>query len=210
MGNDKFTNLCKINDYLISIDYNSRYISNTRHYVRPFMIYPSDAFFDIETLINASQANSILLLGNVSADFLDDYIQQKSINLKHITTSDIDSLHNIDQRFDVAIGIDLFEHLSKTKGQQVLSRLRDVLSPQYCICLPINKEQSAEAWHITDLFSFALSKVSNYEFQDLNHGSDLEQTFGLFKYNINDYKKTPDWLNADNWANPQMWGKYWW
>jgi len=60
-----------------------------------------------------------------------------------------------------------------------------------------------EGWHLTDLFSFALSKVASYLQED-------QTEIGLFKYNINDYKKTPDWLNADNWANPQMWGKYWW
>jgi len=52
------------------------------------------------------------------------------------------------------------------------------------------------------LFSFALKKVAIYEHND--------KKFGLFKYNISDYKTTPDWLNADNWANPEMWGKYWW
>ena len=103
----------------------------------------------------------------------------------------------------MAIAVNLFEHLEKTKGMQVLSRLRDVLSPQYCIALPTSQTISSTSWHITDLFSFALSKVSSYK-------QSNQPEIGLFKYNINDYKKTPDWLNADNWANPQMWGKYWW
>ena len=171
------------------------------------MTYPSDAFFDIETLVNVAQADSILLLGNIEADFLNNYIEQKAIlsqevSVTHIRAEDISQLRLLKQRFDVAIAVDLFEHIDKVKGQQTLSRLRDVLSPQYCICLPVSKSVSNTQWHLSDLFSFALSKVSNYTV-DTND-------YGLFKYNIKDYKKTPDWLNANNWANPNMWGKYWW
>lgn len=175
--------------------------------IEPLMSYPADVFFDIETLVNVAQADNILLLGDIEADFLNDYKQQKSVlnhdvSITHIRAKDIDQLWQLEQRFDVAIAVDLFEHLSKVKGQQTLSRLRDVLSPQYCICLPLSKQVSKDQWHLTDLFSFALSKVSSYDAKP-NH-------YGLFKYNIKDYKKTPDWLNADNWANPNMWGKYWW
>ncbi len=29
----------------------------------------------------------------------------------------------------------------------------------------------------------------------------------FYKYNISNYKSVPDWLNSDNWANPQLWEK---
>jgi len=168
------------------------------------MTYPSDALFDIETLVNVAQAEKILLLGNGDASFLTNYQEQKAVlgqhcAVTHLTASEIKQLPQLEERFDVAICLDLFEHMDKALGMQVLARLRDVLSPQYCICLPLN---SAADWQLNDLFSFALSKVASYQIADTE--------YGLFKYNINDYKKTPDWLNADNWANPQMWGKYWW
>ena len=171
------------------------------------MTYPSDTLFDIETLVNVAQAEKILLLGNISTDFLDNYCQQKAIlgqpcEIRQLTSSEIETLWEIQQRFDVAIAVDLFEHIDKPKGMQVLARLRDVLSAQYCLCMPIATSNTSQSWQLTDLFSFALSKVASYK---------IEATeYGLFKYNIRDYKKTPDWLNADNWANPQMWGKYWW
>jgi len=171
------------------------------------MNYPSDIFFDIETLVNVAQPERILLLGNCDAGFLDNYLEQKRIlkqscETQHITTQNIDHLWSLQERFDVAIVVSLFEHIKKQQGQQVLSRLRDVLCPQYCICLPLSETAGNEQWHLTDLFSFALSKVAEYPV--------AATKYGLFKYNINDYKKTPDWLNADNWANPQMWGKYRW
>ena len=169
--------------------------------------YPRELFFDIETLLNVAQPNRILLLGDTSAEFLDNYIEQKEIlnqscSVTQLPSSEFAELAALDERFDVAIALNWFEHLNKTQGQQTLSRLRDVLSPQYCICLPISQSVNSVDWHLTDLFSFALSKVATY--------SHNEKNYGLFKYNIHDYKKTPDWLNADNWANPNMWGKYWW
>ena len=29
----------------------------------------------------------------------------------------------------------------------------------------------------------------------------------FYVYNISSYKKTPDWLNNENWANPELWEK---
>jgi len=169
--------------------------------------YPRELFFDIETLLNVAQPNRILLLGDVSAEFLTDYIEQKKIlnqscAVTQLASAEFDELTKLEERFDVAIALNWFEHLNKIQGQQTLSRLRDVLSPQYCICLPISQSINNTDWHLIDLFSFALSKVAIYSLED--------KRYGLFKYNIHDYKKTPDWLNADNWANPNMWGKYWW
>lgn len=171
------------------------------------MTYPADAFFDIETLVNVAKAEQILVLGDCDPSFLDNYKEQKSVlghdcNIVHLPTIEVQALWNQEQRFDVAIVVDLFEHIDKAKGMQVISRLRDVLSAQYCICLPVSKHAAAQQWHLTDLFSFALSKVASYTQGDIE--------YGLFKYSISDYKKTPDWLNSNNWANPQMWGKYWW
>lgn len=182
-------------------------IGHTQDRNRLLMNYPADIFFDIETLINVAQPQRILLLGDCDSAFLNSYLEQKALlnqacDVVHIKHQDISQLWELPKPFDVAIAVGLFEHIDKKQGMRVLSRLRDVLSPQYCICLPIAGLGKHSEWQLTDLFSFALSKVASYQ----SEGSEL----GLFKYNISDYKKTPDWLNADNWANPDLWGKYWW
>lgn len=172
------------------------------------MTYPSDSYFDIETLVNVSQPARLLFLGNSSSAFLNDYIEQKNLigqacDVTHIRSCNYSQFMQLESRFDIAIALDWFEHIDKTQGQRTLSRLRDVLSSQYCICLPL--EQGPSDWQLNELFSFALSNVAFYQ------NSDTQQIkYGLFKYNIDDYKKAPDWLNADNWANPQNWGKYRW
>jgi len=110
--------------------------------------YPKTVLFDIETLINVAQPSSILLLGNHSNDFLNTYIEQKLIlnhtcQITHITNENIEELSTL-QRHDVAICIDLFEHIDKQKGIQVLARLRDLLCHQYCIALPIHNPDNEQ------------------------------------------------------------------
>ena len=197
----------------------------------PVHYYPNDVFFDIETLLNVAQPSSILLIGDQTSAFLDDYLMQKRLlnqncEVTHIRVSQLSSLADTN-RHDVGIAINLFEHIDKQTGIQVLSRLRDLLCHQYCVCLPIKineKNPSETDWQLTEMFGFALERVALYDSPEPNNGLErdnsperddsLEQgndnKLGLFKYNINDYKKTPEWLNSDNWANPEMWGKYWW
>ncbi|NNC99364.1 MAG: hypothetical protein HKN85_04200 [Gammaproteobacteria bacterium] len=171
------------------------------------MNYPADVFFDIEILLNTAQPSSILLLGDLPADFLNDYLEQKALlnqdcTVTRISSREFNAIDQINQRFDLGIAIDLFEHLDKSSGAQILGKLRDLLTKQFCICLPISSTDDQRDWQLTDLFGYALKRVAGYQHNGVE--------YGLFKYNINDYKKTPDWLNSDNWANPQMWGKYWW
>lgn len=190
--------------------------SDKQSFKRPFcfsfsyniaMNPPNELLFDIETLINSAQPTRILLLGNVDPSFLDNYLEQKNLlnqtcNVTHIDVDHLDSLWALNERFDVGLALNLFEHIEQKIGYQVLSRLRDVLTPQYCVALALSHQNPASQWKLADLFSFALSKVSDY--------NNSQTKLSLFKYNIDDYKKTPDWLNADNWANPSLWGKYWW
>ena len=173
------------------------------------MNYPSDVFFDVDTLLNSVNASHILLLGDVETSFLDNYVEQKKLlkqecHVTHIKSKGLATLEQHQSQFDVAIAINLFENISKTQGKQILGKLRDVLSKQYCVCLPISQTSTAGKWQLNDLFSFALERVAKYQ------SLDKKIEYSLFKYNISTYKKTPNWLNPNNWANPKLWDKYRW
>jgi hypothetical protein len=92
----------------------------------------------------------------------------------------------------------LLEHLSKRDGLQLLGGIRNLNASRIAVLVDL----SACDWQATDFFSLALQISARFE-RD-------EQTLTLFTYDLLAYKQVPDWLNAKFWANPQMFGKYWW
>ncbi len=57
--------------------------------------------------------------------------------------------------------------------------------------------------YITDIHNMIMSLGFNIIFK-------LEENklfYYFYVYNISNYKKTPDWLNNENWANPELWEK---
>ena len=46
--------------------------------------------------------------------------------------------------------------------------------------------------------------------QRQGHFQQENRSLHLFSYDLQDYKQVPDWLNAKYWANPELFGKYWW
>lgn len=169
------------------------------------MLYPDSCLFDIQTLIDASQPDSILMIGN--SHVCDDYIQQrdfinKPCQLTRLELTDVRELQQLQQRFDLAVVMYTLEQLSKQQGQQLLAQLRDIYCEKFCVALPIAND--SDSWQQTDLFAFAMSQVSDYKTEQTN------SIIALYKYDIASYKKTPDWLNPKNWANPEMWNKFRW
>ena len=41
-----------------------------------------------------------------------------------------------------------------------------------------------------------------YKYQKIN-----DAKIKVFIYDISEYKDNPDWLNSENWANPDLWEK---
>lgn len=176
--------------------------------------YPNDLWADIETLINVAQPNSIVIIGDIDEYLFINYQTQKKVLGHEVELTFLNpkqnnsyaTIFNTTKQFDLAVAANIFEHADHMTGTNIISRLRDVVSKQFCIALAVGSSQinnqPTTTWQLGDLFALGLQRVANYK--------HYKQTFGLFKFNINNYKKTPDWLNADNWANPEMWGKYSW
>ncbi|MCQ4288016.1 DUF6231 family protein [Pseudomonas stutzeri] len=102
------------------------------------------------------------------------------------------------QRYDLAIVADCLEHLPKHEGLQLLGGIRNLNANRIAVLIDLN----ACDWQATDFFALALQISAHFE-RD-------RQTLTLFTYDLLAYKQVPDWLNAKFWANPQMFGKYWW
>ena len=169
-------------------------------------ISPS-ARFDIETLIAVAQPRRILLIGTPLINIADDYVSQQAVLGVEIH---VDTLHAHDWQtplslktpYDLAVVSSVLETLEKPQGWQLLASLRDQLSRQFCVHVVLDDLKATSQWSLTDFLSMALIRVNQYQAADSNSA--------LFKYSIDSYKRTPDWLNPNNWANPELWGKYWW
>ncbi len=102
------------------------------------------------------------------------------------------------RRYDLALIADCLEYLPKQDGLQLLGGIRNLNASRVAVLVDLN----ACNWRMADFFALALQVTARFE----RHG----QTLTLFTYDLLDYKQVPDWLNAKFWANPQMFGKYWW
>lgn len=102
------------------------------------------------------------------------------------------------QRFDLAIFVDCLEHLNKRSGLQLLAGVRNLNASKLAVLVDV----SACDWQLSDFYSLALQASEQFQ-RD-------QQMLTLFTYDLREYKQVPDWLNAKFWANPQLFGKYWW
>lgn len=99
-----------------------------------------------------------------------------------------------DQHYDCAVLQDLPGSLGQAAAEQLVARLRDVQAQRILWLL-----DGSVPWERKDLLALGFRLLD---------GSDDGQR--LYGYDIDNYKTTPDWLNAKHWANPELWGKYRW
>lgn len=173
------------------------------------MNVPTDCIFDVQTLIAESQPKSILVVGRDGEPLVSDYVRQKAF-LKQTcrveVVADDDLLGQLERagRFDTGVVINAIQFLEKKIAGQLIARLRDVHTPRFCLIVPIGTgwRGHRSLWEPNDLLGFGMSRVNRYR----HDGKIID----LYKYDIATYKKTPEWLNPSNWANPQLWDKYRW
>lgn len=167
------------------------------------MKYPKELFFDATTLLETVCPEKILIIGNSLAELTDEYKKQCQLIKKNCDINQVSYSVNISdtiflQRYDIAIVGEIIESDDRKKTEQIIGRLRDLCSPRIIIFADLNNSQ----WQENDLFGFGFNKYNHYEIDDAQ--------FALYQHNIDSYKRTPDWFNPKNWANPQLWNKFWW
>jgi hypothetical protein len=169
----------------------------------------TDYAFDIETLLNESLPESILAIGPNTGKLVADYVEQKRFLKRPCEVSTIEDGDLLAQlealcRFDIGIVMDMLQHMDKSRGCQLIARLRDLHTPRFCVVVPMGADwQGHEShWEPADLLGLGMSRVNVHQHDD--------KPVHVYKYDIATYKKTPDWLNAKDWANPELWDKYRW
>jgi len=169
---------------------------------------PAPYIFDIETLLTASQPRSILAVGPAAVDPLQEYLKQREFLKEPCHVTEVrDPAQGLPAeigRHDAGVIVGALEKIPKVAGLQLLARMRDLLTKQFCVVVSISEQSDAQEgnWQPNEFLGLGLSVVNQYDFE--------QGPFLVLKYDIATYKKTPDWLNANNWANPELWDKYRW
>lgn len=153
----------------------------------------------IQSITAKLAPSSILLLQETASSTLSQQLaQSKNTKLNIVHSSDA-LLDNIKKRglHELAIFLYPLNWCKKEDAINCISALRDI----YCrhLLLLNNAEPSGKQLPQHDLIALGLN--------ELDLGKSNEH---LFEYNILNYKQTPDWLNAKNWANPELYDKYRW
>ena len=94
--------------------------------------------------------------------------------------------------------------MDKAEAGRLIAGLRDIHTSRFYTVVPVGDQRTDQqsAWEPSDLIAYGMSLAGQY--------SDDGNPVHLYRFDINDYKKTPDWFNADHWANPELWDKYRW
>ncbi|SDT95899.1 DUF6231 family protein [Halopseudomonas salegens] len=103
------------------------------------------------------------------------------------------------QRYDLALVAEQLEILDKQRATELLAGLRNLLVNRLAVLVDLNL---ASDWQEKDFFALAMQRQGHFQQE--------ERSLHLFSYDLQDYKQVPDWLNAKYWANPELFGKYWW
>lgn len=160
---------------------------------------PSDAVHEILAWLGRVEPDSLLLICPADST-LKSAVEAVAIapNLKHLAPDDDHPARLDDEQFDFAVIADTLEHLPRRRAEQLLGRLRDLHTRRFLALVPLG----ADGWRNTDMIAFGLKRCARFDAD--------ERRYGLYRFNIYDYKDTPDWLNARYWANPERWGKARW
>lgn len=102
-------------------------------------------------------------------------------------------------RFDFVVVCDTLEWLSRTDGEQLIARLRDIHSKLLWVLVPaLNPDSFGPA----DAVAHGLRMVNPAKF--------ASRSVQFFEFGFEFYKPVPQWLNSENWANPGRWNKERW
>lgn len=97
--------------------------------------------------------------------------------------------------YDLAVVAGTLECLTSADAGKLLSRLRDLHTKRFLALVRL----TPGGWSNTDLIAYGMKRCGRFE-----------DGYALYRFNIYDYKDTPDWLNARYWAHPERWGKERW
>jgi len=97
-------------------------------------------------------------------------------------------------RWDLAVlGPDVAGTLARAEAGRLVAALRDVHARRLVLALP---EPVPAGWEAPACVALGLTPVG--------------EGGRLWRFDLHDYKETPDWLNPRFWAHPELWDRFRW
>lgn len=98
----------------------------------------------------------------------------------------------------------VIEYMDKTRAGQLIALLRDLYSKRLYIRVPIGEDWPGltSHWEPTELIAYGLRLADKHTIEG--------RALHLYRFDLYDYKITPQWLNSRHWANPEHWDKHRW
>jgi len=160
---------------------------------------------ELETLVDKYRPTSILIVGSGGKRFIADYLNRHPDCRVDALDGD-DILKHLDSlgKYDLALVSHVLEHMDKVTAGMLISKLRDLHSARLVMLVAMEPDSPGHLshWHEGELFGYGLVHIGAL-------GED-DAPMQIYAFDIATYKITPDWLNSKYWANPELFGKYWW
>ena len=159
----------------------------------------ASAIIDTVRILAETAPKSLLIIDLEKSNALAMYPQQHpDCRVKTITDdTQLSPLKNLGQ-YQTTVIVNSLQQLDAATGANLLAQLRDVYTRHLLVLLTLT-DKNTTIWEANDLNALGLVLLKTYP--------DEQQ---LYEYSVLDYKTVPDWLNAKNWANPELWDKYRW
>ena len=153
---------------------------------------------EIERALQAVRPRSLLAVGAAAGAVLAPLSRPTDCRYLALPAPDT-KLLAAHTRFDLALVSTDAGAGIKAPLLHLLAALRD----RYAQYLYVALETPARAslTH-TDFLALGMRHVADY--------GDTATTHALYAFNIADYKSTPDWLNSQHWAHPELFDKFRW
>ena len=157
--------------------------------------------------LRAGPHKVLLSVGQTSADLLRSIATGADAATVHIACAPPAAPHDwlqalaVHARFDAAVLSGVVETLPEAATTSVLASLRDVLAGRFLLLFADDVWSSSGAT-AKQLLALGLRGIGPVD----NDGCTLQ----AWEYDLANYKRTPDWLNARGWAHPENWGRYRW
>jgi hypothetical protein len=133
---------------------------------------------------------------------LEQQLQDSELVFKAADTLSADIRHL--PLYDAVVLHGVVEQLEKPLAQTIIGALRDLHARHLFILVPIGDQwlQQESHWQQSDLLALGMSVFRTYHVEDA--------VLQWYRFELESYKATPDWLNSKYWANPELFGKFRW